>query len=149
MMTRRNLVIAAAGATLLVAAMVVGDVLIVTDEERLEDFSDAIAGTIDHGWVTNCLKYVDPARQSVTVEARGSSYSYGREDGGRLTEDAHLRLSPFYGTNLHLMGRTIEVDGDKARVVLHTFSRQGGRATIDLDMKKRGEDWLVAYVKVQ
>lgn len=147
MLSRRAIAIAAA-AVGVVAAAVAADWLIVTDEERLEDFVDAVTGRIDHERIDRALGWTDPAKQPLELTFRGHSLLFDQENAGDLRPKAYTHLSAYQGERLNLMHKSIEVQGAQARVMVDTLSRRG-RTTVDFDLRKLDDRWVVSSVRVR
>ncbi|MCA9600470.1 MAG: hypothetical protein R3A78_14200 [Polyangiales bacterium] len=138
---RRALLVAA----VLVAAFVTYDVLVVTDEERIEAFVETITGTVDEDHIAAALAYFDPARVTIDVEVLGRGRVYS--DAAQFRSDMRRAVSILQGDHLRALGEHIEVTGDTATVTMRLVTQRGIRDT-EFRLVKRGEDWLVSRVRV-
>lgn len=139
------------GLALAILAFAVGgwvalDALIVTDEERIEAFADAISGTVEPGHLDQVLRdWTDPPRQPLTVTALGRSEVYDQSE--RLRADARRALRTYEGEDLTRLRQGLEIAEDEAHLTLEMLS---GRGMIDLEveLRRHGERWLVSEVRI-
>lgn len=139
------------GPVLLVVVVAIGgwialDALIVTEEERLEAFADAIAGTVEPAHVDQVIRdWTDPAREPLTVTAFGRRETY--EDVDSLREDALSALRSYEGEDLTRLSQDLETAQDRAHLSLRLVS---GRGLVDLEveLRKHGERWVVSELRV-
>jgi ABC-type transporter MlaC component len=54
----------------------------------------------------------------------------------------------FIGQDLRILGESIVVEDDRATIHIRVINSQLGMVNVDFDLRKRGEDWLVAKVGV-
>lgn len=146
-MKSRFMVQAIVLALLLGSVAVVADALVVTDEERLDAFADAVTGEVETQRIDAALSYVDPARVPVEVLVGEQRSFY--EDGQvvDLAERARETLGPYTGDDVRLLQKTIEIDGDRALVALRVGTRDG-TANVQFRLVRRGDGWLVSRVRV-
>jgi hypothetical protein len=143
---RRTLAYVAGGIAAVATVWVVGDLLIVTDEERLEPFLDAVTGDVTPARIDAALAFTDPSREPVEVRALGTTVVY--EDAESLSERAHTALSALSGETLRILGESIEVEGERATISVRILSGQTGMVNVGFDLRKHGDDWLVRTVRV-
>jgi hypothetical protein len=140
--------LAGAGLALLIAALVVWDILVVTDQERIEAFADTVTSEVNAENIELALAYVNPSVQPVLIEVRHQSLRYDKESPEEFAAMAHGRLRPYHGTKQHVMRKSVEVQETRATVATETFSRRG-RVSVDWELKKRGDDWLVSRMAIR
>jgi hypothetical protein len=147
MQLRTALLWGGSGAALIAAYLII-DGLVVTEQERLEEFSTAVTGMIDTQRIDKALTYTDPARQPIEVTVRATSHSFDATNPGDLQALAYSSLAPFSGERLTLLQRSIQIKGESATVTLDTLSKRG-RSTVDYDLRKTGDNWIVRRVHVR
>lgn len=147
-MKTRTLLLWGGGVALAAGVVALVDALIVTDEERLEDFSRDVTGRIDHDRVERALAHTDPARVPIDLVVGGRTYHFDTENKSDLSALAHERLGPYDGVNLTLLQRTIDIKGDTARVMTDTLSFRG-RSNVEYELRKREGTWIVSEVRVR
>ncbi len=137
----------------LVLALLVGsiamvaDALVVTDEERLEAFVDAVTGEVDTRRIDAALSYVDPARVPVDITVGDDLRAYGEGQEVDLAERARATLAPFQGDDVRVVQEAIEIEGERALVALRIGTREG-MADVQFRLVRRGDGWLVSRVRV-
>lgn len=147
-MQRRTVLLAAGALTAFITSLVVGDCLIVTDEERLEEFVDVVSTKVDYEHLQAALRYVDLTRQPLTAVVRGQEHHFGRGSAETFSGYARQALSPYMGQRLALLSSSIKVEDRSAKVVADTLSRLG-RTHAEYELRKIGDDWLVQLVRVE
>jgi hypothetical protein len=144
----RRAIIVAAFAAVAIGAVVVADWLVVTEEERLEGFVDTVTGRIDDARIERALSWTDPKRQPVELTFRGQSFRFEADNSDDLRSKAYMHLASYQGEKLTLLSKSIEVKGLHATIVVDTLSRRG-RTTVEYEVRKTGEQWLVSGVFVR
>ncbi len=143
-------------AVIALAALVIGtviavDALTVSDEELLEKFIDDVSGTVDRQYVLRALGYVDLQQLPLDVEvllpieSHTGVYDASRE--AELTSMFRRRIRPYYGESFKAIQKKIVIDEDRAEVGFTVFGRRL-RLRVELKMRKIGERWLVAAVRI-
>lgn len=145
-MRATTLLLAAAVLGLIGGAIVVGDALITTDEERLERFVDTVTGTVDASTLEAGLSWTDPAVQPLEVEARGMGKLYDGRNADELQVDARRALRGYMGDTLRPLRSSIEVDANRATIRLRLLTNRG-MVDARFHFRKRsgppGERWLL------
>ena len=138
------------GAALLVLAIAIPvtiDVLTVSDEELIEKFIEDVTGEVDRDYVMRALGYVDLARVPLDAEVMLPVASHaGVYDAARseeLTSRFRKYMRPYYGNKIRLLKKRIEIDGDRAEVLMVIFGRQA-RLRVEIAMRKLDGRWWVA-----
>jgi len=139
-----KIAIAAVAATIAVAFGI--ERLIVTEEESLEPFVEALTGKIDGERIDRALLWTDADRVPLELSLRGQTWRF--EQGAELSREAHSKLALYQGERLSLLSNRIEVKGKAANVTVDTFSRRG-RVAVDYELRKTGDRWLVSGVHVR
>ena len=145
-MQRRSVAYVLGAIVAVAAVVIVVDLAIVTDEERLEPFLDAVTGNVTPERVDAALAFTNPSRQPVEVHAMGATQLY--EDAATLRERAHEGLRPLQGESLRILGESMEVADDRATISVRFISSRAGMATATFDLRKRDDAWLLASVSV-
>ena len=135
-------------AAVAIGAVLIADWLIVTDEERLEGFVDSVTGRIDNERIDRALSWTDPKLQPMELTFRGQSLRFDADNAAELPSKAYTHLASYQGEKLTLLSKSIEVKGARATVVVDTLSRRG-RTTVDYELRKSGDRWLVSGVFVR
>jgi hypothetical protein len=143
---RRGHLLAAAGVAVGIAVLALGDVLIVTDEEELEGFVEAVSGEVTSERIDAALEWVDPAAAPVEIGVWGDTRVY--EDGAELRSRARSALRPFIGQRLRALREGIQVEEGTGDVSLQLVSGQG-MVDVDFRLERRGDRWLVTRVRVR
>ena len=146
-MTSRFLIQSVVVALLVGSVAMVADALVVTDEERLGAFVDAVTGDVETRRIDAALSYVDPARVPVEVMISEDSRFYEEGQEVDLAERARSTLGPYTGEEVRLLQKSIELDGDRALVALRVGTRHG-TANVQFRLVRRGDGWLVSRVRV-
>lgn len=122
------------------------DALIVTDEERLEQFVDDVTGEIDEASIVRALAWTDASSEAVEVTARGNMRVY--DDQAQLETDARRNLRSFIGDNLRTLQQSIVVDGEVATVSLRLFTSRGV-VDVEFRLRRHDEHWRINRVVVR
>ncbi len=124
------------------------DALVLTDEERLEAFTDTLTGDVTDQRIDQALDFADPDREPVELIAGHTRSFYNDGQGAELAERAHHELAPLAGSEATLLQRTIHIDGDEALVAVRVRTREG---VIDasFNLTRHGDGWLIRKVRVQ
>jgi len=146
-MQSRFLIQSVVVALLVGSVAMVADALVVTDEERLEAFVDAVTGDVETRRIDAALSYVDPARVPVEVMVSDDSRLYEEGQEVDLAERARHTLGPYTGEEVRLLQKSIELDDDRALVALRLGTRHG-TANVQFRLVRRGDGWLVSRVRV-
>ena len=123
------------------------DALVVTDQERMEEFVDAVTGQISDHRIDNALRYADPERVEMELVNASRQRHYGSDDLADLRSTARQALAPLAGNNLRLIQKSISVDGNSARVALRVRTEAGLANTV-FDLRRDKDDWLLRRVIV-
>lgn len=140
---RRMLVGIGAVVVLGIAGWIAYDVLVVTDQERVEALLDDVTGTMGPEKVSRALRWVDVDRQPLDVSAYGDARSYSPGQGSELETKARESLRRFDGTTFRMLRRSVEVTGNDAHVTLQLIG-DDSMANVDFALRKHGEDWLIS-----
>jgi hypothetical protein len=144
---RRRAIYLVIAVVVITAGIVVGDLLVTTEEERLTVFADAVSGEVTPARIDAALAWCDPARQPVQVESFAGGRLY--EDEASLHREARRALSRFRGTELHRLSDSITVHDDTATVSLRLLATDRGFINAEFELRRHGEDWLVSSVVVR
>jgi hypothetical protein len=147
-MSRRTLVIGVAVIAGPILLYVVGDALVVSDEEKLGELVDLATTTVGPETVTAALAWTDLAAEPLELNGLGAERLYRPGDEERLAADARSALSPLYGDDLSALGSRTEVERGQASIWLRLFSSRGLRE-LDLSLRRHGERWVVYRVNVR
>lgn len=132
---------------LVCSVAVVADALVVTDEERLDAFVDAVTGEVETRRIDAALSHADPSRVPVEVVVGDDVHTYADGQEVDLAERTRRALTPLEDEHLRVLQEAVEVDGDRALVALRLRTR-GGTADIQFRLVRRGDGWLVSRVRV-
>ncbi len=132
---------------LLVGAVVAVDILVVTDEERLEQFIDDVTGPVDRELVDRAMQYVDPERVPIDVRVLDHAGAYDAQRADELEQMFRDRMRRFYGDRFRTLTRRIEIENGRAHIRMMLLS-QRGRQQVALELRKVDDKWLVAAVRI-
>jgi hypothetical protein len=136
---------------LVIGTVIAVDALTVSDEELLEKFIDDVTGTVDRDYVYRALGYVDlgpvPLDVEVLLPVESHTGVYDASRAAELESMFRRRIRPYYGEYLRAFQKKIVIDDDRADVGFTVLSRRL-RARAELKMRKVGERWLVASVRI-
>ena len=123
------------------------DWVIVTDQERIEEFVEAVTGEVRGDRIDKALEYVDVPRQSVEIVVDNQVRFYEGNVNTAVAEEARQTLAPFAGDNVRLLQDSIEVEEDHARVALRASTPEG---VLDVQFRliRHDDQWLVSRVRV-
>lgn len=142
-MSRKGWIGVAAGVAAIAGALFLWDVLVVTDEERLELFVEDVTGSVGPDRVMNArVRWIDLSRQPFEVSALGQSLLYREGEDDALQERSHTALSSMYGERLRVLTSGIRVEEDRATVTMRVMGDRSGMAQIEWRLRKHGDDWL-------
>ena len=147
-MSRRMLLIGVAVIAGPLLLWVVGDALVVTDEEKLEELVELATTTIGPETATGALAWTDLAAEPLELNGLGAERLYRPGDEERLAADTRSALSPLHGDDLSALGSRTEVEGDQASIWLRLFSSRGLRE-LDVSLRRHGDRWVVYRVNVR
>jgi hypothetical protein len=147
-MQRRALILGGVAIGALIAGYMALDALMVTDEEKLEQFVEQTTGTLTDDKIQKALSWVDLTFQPLEASYHGQSWNYGPGDSERLEAAARGTLGPYSGMKLALLSRQINVQGSTARVEVELFTRRG-RVSATYDFQKHEERWLLGRIAVR
>ncbi|MFT5353301.1 MAG: hypothetical protein ACI9KE_000499 [Polyangiales bacterium] len=141
-MKRAHLLLAAAAILCLGCVAAVADALVVTDEERLEAFVDAVSGEVSSERIDDALSFAQTDQLPVTLRAGSSESTYDNRDAA-LARRVRQSIEPFLGTDAELIQHDIRVDGDEADVHLRVRTTRGSLSA-SIELEKVDGRWLIA-----
>ncbi len=132
----------------ILSVVLVADVLVITDEEKLEAFVDELTDDSPDKRVDGALHYADTSRVDVEVTSPDDRAYYG--DGEDLQLADHLRdaLASLDHGHVSLIQRTVRVDGDDGMAALRLDTEDG---VLDAEFRfvRRPDGWLLRRVRVR
>ncbi len=123
------------------AVAAVADALVVTDQERLEAFVEAVSGEVSGDRIDDALAYVQTGRAPLTFRAGPEEHYFDDRDAD-FARRARRALRPLLGTDAELVQQNIEIEGDHADVHLRVRTA-GGVVNGSIELEKAGGRWLV------
>ena len=132
---------------LLVGGYFTLDALIVTDEERVREFAEAVASPVDDRYWERIERWIDLETTTLEVVVRGQSRLYGNDERDALRRDARRGLAFLQGTEIRTLSRSLEIQDDRSSVQMRLFTGQGVRE-VTVRMRKNDESWVVERVHV-
>ena len=138
---------------LAVGLYVLVDALVISDEELIEKFIKDVTGSIEPGYVDRTTSYVNFERLPLDVRVLMHEISFaGVYDASAADELKHIfskNIGRFYGDELRVLGRTIDIKSDRADVEMTLLSARGmGRLIVALKMRKLDQKWWVEAVEI-
>jgi hypothetical protein len=135
----------ALAATIAVSAVALAaDALVESDEERLTELAEAIAGGRGEQRVAAVLAWVDPERIAVTVrQGRKVEHFEADDDPSEAVREALALLA---SDALEVVQRTLDVRGDRATIALR-IRADGELADLHIGLRRDGEAWRVSEVR--
>jgi len=124
------------------------DALVLTDEERLEAFTDKLSGDVTNQRIDEALDFADPDREPVELMSGRFHAYYDDGQGAELAERAHRELAPLTGSEATMLQRSIHIDGNQALVAVRVRTR-GGVVDARFDLERHGDGWLIQRVRLQ
>ncbi|MGE0787854.1 MAG: hypothetical protein AB7S26_19425 [Sandaracinaceae bacterium] len=122
------------------------DLLVESDDERIEELADALA---DGSGAERVLRWSDPEVATVSVSDRSARTERFRDgDEADLSDAVHDALSPLDGSNLDVVQRTVRVDGDRALIAMRARA-DGDTVDATVALARDGQRWLVTSVQVR
>lgn len=122
------------------------DALIVTDEEFLAAIVDDMEGELSEAAIDDALVHVQTNEVPVTLNSGGRSQRYDGDDAA-LASETQRRLRLFLGSEVEVLQRDIEVNGDLAQVRARMRLPQGP-VSVSAQFEKRGNRWLLRSASV-
>jgi hypothetical protein len=149
--SRRSWLIAGGVVLAIAGVIALYDVLVETDEERLEaQFIPDVSGSITRTKIDRaCERWVDLERQTLEVSALGQAQAYRAGESEALRDDAHERLRSLEGTSARVISSGIVIEGDTATVTLRLMNDQLGMQTAEWTLDRHDGDWLVSRLSVR
>ena len=136
------------GAFALVSSLaLVVDALVITDEERLDMFVDGLTDTRTEARSTRRLATSIPAGFRSRSMVGDESAFYGDGDEVDLAEHTREALSSLAHGEAELVQKTIDIEGDQARVAVRV-STDDGMVNAQFRFVRRGDGWLVSRMRV-
>lgn len=122
------------------------DALIVTDEEFLLAIVDNMEGELSSAAIDDALVHVRTDEVPVTLNATGRSRRYESDDAA-LASDTQRRLRVLLGSEVEVLQRDVQIDGDSAQVRARMRLPQGP-VSVSAQFEKRGSRWLLRSASV-
>lgn len=141
-MKRAHLILAAAAVLCLGCVAAVADALVVTDQERLEAFVEALSGEVSSARIDDALSFAQTDQLPFTLRAGSDEHTYDNRDA-ELARRVRRNVEPFLGTDAELVQHDIRVDGDFADVHLRVRTT-GGTISAAIELEKVDGRWLIA-----
>lgn len=130
-----------------VGAAAAVDAAVVTDQERMDEFIDSVTGQVSDSRIDGALRYADPSKMPVDLVRDGRARRYNDHNASNLRPDAREALATLEGSKLHLIQRSVALDGERARVALRLRTDAGLANTI-FDLRREDDRWLLHRVTV-
>lgn len=140
-MKRAHLILAGAAFLCLVCVAAVADALVVTDEERLEAFVDALSGEVSADRIDDALSFAQTDQLAFTLRAGSAERTYDNRDA-ELAQRVRRAVAPFLGTEAELIQHNIQVDDNEADVHLRVRTAQGV-VSAAIQLEKVDGRWLM------
>jgi hypothetical protein len=120
-----------------------------SDEDLIDKFIEDVTGKVDDAYVARALGYVDLARFPLDVRVPQRAGMYTEEHAAELTSEFKRGMRRFfYGTEIKLRSRRVDLQGDSAEVELGLMTAVGPLdASLTLRKAAPGS-WKVARVHV-
>ncbi|MEM8607982.1 MAG: hypothetical protein AAGF92_12800 [Myxococcota bacterium] len=133
--------------SLVVGAAAAVDAAVVTDQERMEAFVEAVTGKVSSTRIDSALKYANPSKVSMDLVTEGRRHRYDDRNATKLKADARKALAPLEGSRLSLLQENIQLDGERARIALRLRTNEGFANTV-FDLRREDDEWLLRRVTV-
>lgn len=146
-MKRAHLLLAAAAILCLGCIAAVADALVVTDEERLMAFVEAVSGEVSGERIDDALSFAQTDRLPLTLRSPDSERTYDDRDD-ELARRVRQSLEPLLGSDAELIQHDIQIDGDIADVHLRVRTEHGS-VSAALELEKVDGRWLVSEAAVR
>jgi len=143
----RNRALLAGALLFIVGALFAVDALIVTDEEKVREFAEAVSSPVDDSYFSTLERWIDLGACTLEVVVRGQSRLYTGDDIETLRRDARRGLSFLQGSEIRTLSRSLEIEADQAALQLRLFTSQGVREA-SFRMRRNDESWVVERVHV-
>ena len=134
--------------SLLLGAAAVADALVVTDQERLDAFAEALSGVVEVDQIDEGLAYVDLEHEPLLLTTPDGEWEFGRGDGADLGSRVRDALAPYMGSSVDEVQRSVEIDGEEARVAVRLRTPEG-LLNATFDLAKSGERWFVHRARLR
>lgn len=123
------------------------DALTVSDKDRLGRFIDELIERPSDDRVGAALRYSDPLREELELVYGGSRRSVDAKSASRLAHELSRALDALSASELKLVQRAIEIDGESARVAIRVAA---GDELVNylFHFRKHEADWLIRRVAV-
>jgi hypothetical protein len=134
-------------ATLVGGVVTVADAMVITDEERLETFVEAL--TSEGGdRVGHALRFADPNREPVAVVSGRTPRHFA--DGQEVELETAMRdaLPAFSARELDTIQRAVDIRGAVATVALRVRGDEG-LSNAQFDFRRHEDGWLLQRVVVR
>jgi len=125
----------------------VADALVVTDQERIEQLVDSLEGEVQDTSLDEVLRFIETDREPLELRTRERTRHFEDADAD-IAQWAREALRPLHGSEIEIVQRTTELEGDEAHVALRARTRYG---VVDgaIDLVKRGERWLIWRARIR
>lgn len=131
-----------AALVLFVAATALADVMVETDEERLDDIASAISES--GARIDRLAAYADAERVAVVVGEHGHTERVG--DSGELVDRLHEVLAPLDAERSEVLNVTSELAGDEGSITLRVRDAEG-TADLELTLRREGQSFLLVAAR--
>ena len=129
------------------AVAAVADALVLTDEERLQGFVDAIDGEFTTESVDDALSFVQTDRVPLVVRTPMGQRTYDDRDA-ELAERAHDTVAELLGTGVDVIQSHIAIDGDEANVRIRVRTGSGVVGG-SFEFEKQEDRWLMSQATIR
>lgn len=147
-MSRSTWLSAAVLLTCIGSLAAVADALVVTEEERIEEFVDALSGEVSTDAVDDALAFVDTDRVPLTLRTERRRERFEEGDSADLAELARDALRPLQGTDTTLIQSDVRVEGEIAFAAVRVRTERG-LVDANFEFEKASGRWLLseAYIR--
>ena len=145
-MTRLTIFLCAAFA-LIGSGAALADVLVTTDQERLEAFAQSVTGKVSAHRIDAALQYTDTATVSVDVVGPNKTRTFDVDNDSDLTAYVHDMLAPLSGDKFKLIQQTVSVQGKRGIVSLRVRTEKG-LVNTTFKLERVEDRWLVRRMTI-
>jgi hypothetical protein len=130
------------------AVSAIANTLVLSDEECLERFVSDLTTAVPEARLSAALSNANPDLIPVELVAKDSARRFQDGDGENFAEEARKALSPLLESDIDVVEKSIEIEGDRALIALELSTAHGPVNARFRFVRSSDYGWLVDQMSV-